>query len=114
MPSKCPWRSVIERPVRPQRSVLRVCEFRCQAKGCAWSTSPEKCGRRPTASRNIVIAHDASCFIDWFDPVAKEQVAPKWNFRHISQDVIPALVEGGLTTEDIDTILVKNPRRYFE
>ncbi|WP_305847087.1 phosphotriesterase [Yimella sp. cx-51] len=62
----------------------------------------------------IVIAHDASCFIDWFDPVAKEQVAPKWNFRHISQDVIPALVEGGLTTEDIDTILVKNPRRYFE
>lgn len=65
-------------------------------------------------AEKVVIAHDASCFIDWFDPQAKEQVAPKWNFRHISLDVIPALLEGGLRQDDIDTILVKNPRRYFE
>lgn len=61
----------------------------------------------------VAISHDASCFIDWFDPEAKKQAVPKWNYRHISQDVIPTLLERGLTDDDIDTILVKNPRRYF-
>lgn len=62
----------------------------------------------------IAIAHDASCFIDWFPAGAKEAVVPNWNFRHISEDVIPALLAGGVSEDDIDTILVKNPRRYFE
>lgn len=69
--------------------------------------------RRGYAER-MVLAHDASCFIDWFDPEAKRQVVPRWNFRHISEDVIPALLEGGATEDDIDTMLVKNPRAYFE
>ncbi|MEU6585646.1 phosphotriesterase-related protein [Nocardia sp. NPDC046763] len=62
----------------------------------------------------IVIAHDAACFMDWFDPAAKVQIAPKWNYRHISEDVLPALLAKGLTEDDIDAILVRNPRRYFE
>ncbi|WP_433756258.1 phosphotriesterase family protein [Nocardia sp. CA-135398] len=62
----------------------------------------------------VVIAHDAACHIDWFDPEAKAQVAPRWNYRHISEDVIPALIARGLTDDDIDAILVRNPRRYFE
>ena len=69
--------------------------------------------RRGYAER-MVLAHDASCFIDWFDPEAKRQVVPRWNFRHISEDVIPALLEGGASQGDIDTMLVDNPRRYFE
>ena len=62
----------------------------------------------------MVLAHDASCFIDWFDPEAKKQVVPRWNFRHISEDVIPALLEGGASQGDIDRMLVANPRDYFE
>lgn len=62
----------------------------------------------------MVLAHDASCFIDWFDPEAKRQTVPKWNFRHISEDVIPALLEGGASQEDVDRMLVTNPRNYFE
>lgn len=62
----------------------------------------------------VVLAHDASCFIDWFDAEAKVQAVPKWNFRHISEDVLPALRERGVTEADIDTMLVANPRRYFE
>lgn len=69
--------------------------------------------RRGYAER-MVLAHDAACFIDWFDPEAKRQVVPRWNFRHISEDVIPALLEGGASEDDIDTMLVKNPRAYFE
>ncbi|WP_168581339.1 phosphotriesterase family protein [Gephyromycinifex aptenodytis] len=68
--------------------------------------------RRGYAER-MVLAHDAACFIDWFDPQAKQVAVPKWNFRHISEDVIPALLEGGASEDDIDTMLVKNPRAYF-
>lgn len=69
--------------------------------------------RRGYAER-MVLAHDAACFIDWFDPEAKRQAVPRWNYRHISEDVIPALLEGGASQDDIDTILIKNPRAYFE
>ena len=62
----------------------------------------------------MVLAHDASCFIDWFDPDAKVQAVPQWNFRHISEDVLPALRERGVTDEQIEAMLVSNVRRYFE
>lgn len=65
-------------------------------------------------AEKMVLAHDASCFIDWFDPEAKRQVVPRWNFRHISEDVIPALLEGGASEQDVETMLVANPRAYFE
>ncbi|WP_031467199.1 phosphotriesterase family protein [Sciscionella sediminilitoris] len=61
---------------------------------------------------SIVISHDASCYIDFFeDPTV---FGENWNYRHISEDVLPALREAGVGEDDIDTILVKNPRRYFE
>lgn len=65
-------------------------------------------------SEKITISHDASCFIDWFDPQARAQAAPKWNYRHISEDVIPTLKDRGVSESDLNTILVENPRRYFE
>ncbi|BCW35864.1 phosphotriesterase [Arthrobacter sp. StoSoilA2] len=63
---------------------------------------------------NIVLSHDASCFIDFFDPQLKQQLVPNWNYRHISEDVIPALLTKGVPASDIDLMLVANPRRYFE
>lgn len=62
----------------------------------------------------MALAHDASCFIDWFDPEAKRQAVPKWNYRHISEDVLPALRERGVTDAQITSMLVDVPRRYFE
>jgi phosphotriesterase-related protein len=41
-------------------------------------------------------------------------VAPRWRFRHISEDVLPALKARGLFDDDVDTLLVANPRRLFE
>jgi phosphotriesterase-related protein len=69
--------------------------------------------RRGYADR-VVISQDASCFIDFFDPAAKRALVPNWNYHHISDDVLPALRTAGVTDEEIDTILVKNPRRYLE
>jgi phosphotriesterase-related protein len=68
--------------------------------------------RRGYAER-VVISQDASCFIDFFDPAAKRALVPNWNYHHISDDVLPALRDAGVTEDDIDTILVKNPRRYL-
>jgi phosphotriesterase-related protein len=65
-------------------------------------------------AEKMVLAHDASCFIDWFDAEAKAQAVPNWNYTHISDDVIPALLELGVTQEQLTTMLVDNPRRYFE
>ena len=39
---------------------------------------------------------------------------PRWNYRHISEDVIPALLERGVSEADLETMLVTNPRRQFE
>jgi len=65
----------------------------------------------------IVLAHDASCFIDWFSAGttedAKDAAAPNWHFTHIHDDVLPALRERGVTDGQITTMLVDNPRRYF-
>ena len=65
----------------------------------------------------MVLAHDASCYIDYFPGVeaqaAKEQIAPNWNYTHISKDVLPMLEERGITEEQIREMLVEAPRRYF-
>jgi phosphotriesterase-related protein len=39
---------------------------------------------------------------------------PNWNYLHISKDVLPALREQGVTDEQINQMLVDNPRRLFE
>jgi phosphotriesterase-related protein len=65
----------------------------------------------------MVLAHDASCFIDWFPGEAQavlRQAAPNWNFTHISADVLPMLRERGVTDAQLTQMLVDTPRRYFE
>ncbi|MFF4756139.1 phosphotriesterase family protein [Streptomyces sp. NPDC002514] len=62
-------------------------------------------------AESVVVSHDASCYIDFFE---SGEFGDKWNYRHISEDVLPALRAAGVSEDDIDTILVKNPKRYFE
>ena len=62
----------------------------------------------------MVLAHDAACYIDWFGPGMVDAFAPHWNYRHLSTDVLPALAERGVTDEQVATMMVDNPRRYFE
>ena len=39
---------------------------------------------------------------------------PHWHYLHISNDVIPALLEAGVTQAQIDTMLIDTPRQYFD
>lgn len=66
---------------------------------------------------HIVLAHDAACYMDFFSGEASQRLlaeaAPNWHYLHISRDVLPGLREQGVTDEQIHTMLVENPRRYF-
>ncbi len=62
----------------------------------------------------MVLSHDASCHIDWFDPELLAASVPNWHFLHISRDVLPALRERGVGENDITTMLVDGPRRILD
>ena len=62
----------------------------------------------------MVLAHDASCYIDWFDPALVRQAVPRWTFLHIPDDVVPALRGAGVSDAQIRTMTVDNPRRIFD
>ena len=62
----------------------------------------------------LVLSHDASCHIDWFDPEMLRSAVPNWHFLHISHDVLPALRERGVSEEQIDVMLVEAPRRILD
>jgi phosphotriesterase-related protein len=65
----------------------------------------------------MVLAHDAACYMDYFSGAAAQdllnQAAPNWNYNHISDHVLPALRQAGVSDQDINAMLVDNPRRYF-
>jgi phosphotriesterase-related protein len=74
-------------------------------------TVAELC-RRGYAER-LVLAQDASCYIDWFPVEAKEAAVPNWHFTHVHDEVLPALRERGVSEQQITTMLQDNPRRYL-
>jgi phosphotriesterase-related protein len=41
-------------------------------------------------------------------------ILPRWHYLHIHNDVIPALKQQGVTGEQLQTMLVGNPREIFE
>jgi phosphotriesterase-related protein len=73
----------------------------------------ELCRRGHAGS--MVLSHDASCYLDWIPgEVDTSQTMPNWHYLHISKDVLPALRAQGVTEDQIDMMLVDNPRRFFE
>src|ERR1019366_2977954 len=62
----------------------------------------------------MVLSHDASCFCDWFPERPMQAALPRWNYLHIHDHVLPALRKGGVTEEQITTMLIDNPRKIFE
>ena len=74
-------------------------------------TVAEMCRRGFAGS--MVLSQDASCYIDWIDPMAMGLANQRWHYLHVLEDVVPALVEREVSEEQIDQMLVGNPRRYF-
>ncbi len=62
----------------------------------------------------MVLSHDANCWTDMLSEEAKKRTRPHWHYTHISDDILPALRKAGVTDDQIDQMLVRNPRAIFE
>jgi phosphotriesterase-related protein len=62
----------------------------------------------------MVLSHDANCWSDMLTEDAKRRTRPRWHYNHISDDILPALRKAGVTEDQIDQMLVENPRAIFE
>ncbi|MCB0860338.1 MAG: phosphotriesterase [Solirubrobacterales bacterium] len=56
--------------------------------------------------------------LDWYPPEILEQLqaagaATDWSMTFIFEQVIPALKEAGMTDDQLDTMLVENPKRWL-
>jgi phosphotriesterase-related protein len=64
-------------------------------------------------TERMVLSQDASCYIDWIDPTIMPFL-PQWHYTHLFEDVFPYVLEHGVTQDQVDTMLVQVPRRFFE
>ena len=64
-------------------------------------------------AEQMVLSQDASCYIDWIDPNVLSLLT-QWHYLHIVDDVLPYVRDRGVTEDQIDAMLVRTPRRYFE
>lgn len=62
---------------------------------------------------NMVLSHDTGCYIDWLDPGAMSQ-RPDWHYLHVVNEVLPYLLDEGVSQEQINMMMVENPRRILE
>src|SRR5438477_12290097 len=62
----------------------------------------------------MVLSHDANCWTDMLSEEAKRRTRPQWNYNHIPDDILPALRKAGVKDDQIDQMLVRNPRAIFE
>lgn len=62
---------------------------------------------------SMVLSQDAACYLDWIDP-AVMPFLPQWHYEHVVTELLPYLREQGVTEEQITTMLVDVPRRYFD
>lgn len=68
--------------------------------------------RRGYADR-VVLSHDRHCRSDWFTEEQVESVVPAWRYDYINDGVLPALAERGVSPEQVDQMMVVNPREFF-
>ncbi len=61
----------------------------------------------------ILLSHDYCPTIDWYPPEVIRNTVPSWSMTLIFEEVIPRLRSEGVTQEQINKILVDNPRRLF-
>lgn len=69
-------------------------------------------------SKQIVLSHDKNITTDFCYAAAKNRRAEDnpitGDYVYVFEKLLPLLREGGVTQEQLDNMLIHNPRRYFE
>ena len=66
----------------------------------------------------MFLSQDYCATLDWYPPAIGRQMldsglARWWSMTLIFEDVIPALRESGMTDEQLQTMMVENPRAWL-
>ncbi|HEX2127135.1 MAG TPA: hypothetical protein VHF45_11325 [Thermoleophilaceae bacterium] len=65
----------------------------------------------------MFLSQDFCSTIDWFPPEVqqylKDQEVPKWSMTFLFDEVIPYLTDNGMTGEQLDQMMVENPKRWL-
>jgi phosphotriesterase-related protein len=67
---------------------------------------------RGNASR-VMLSHDKSSFMDYWTSAEIDKVMPDWQYTYITSGVLPGLRDRGVPDEEIEQMLVRNPREFF-
>jgi phosphotriesterase-related protein len=62
---------------------------------------------------HVVLSHDNMVFIDLMPLEALERMMAHFPYGYIHAETLPGLRERGVSEEDINTMLVENPRNFF-
>ncbi|MCD8148139.1 MAG: hypothetical protein LUE92_00935 [Clostridiales bacterium] len=64
----------------------------------------------------IVFGHDAQAYMDYYSPALKAYGLGEdyWKQTVVMEEAVPGLLKAGVTQEQIDQMLISNPRRFFE
>ena len=64
---------------------------------------------------HLALSHDCCAWSDFFPAVEHyHRAMPNHHYLHIHQEVVPALLEAGVSQADLDKMFLANPRRHFE
>ncbi len=61
----------------------------------------------------VMLSHDKSSFMDWFTAAESDFGLPDWQYTYIHTGVLPGLRERGVTDDQLNQMLVRNPRAFF-
>jgi phosphotriesterase-related protein len=61
----------------------------------------------------IVLGHDAHCYADWNHEGDPFRELRDWHYGHLPTDVLPRLLEAGVSEAQLKQMLVSNPRRLL-
>jgi phosphotriesterase-related protein len=67
---------------------------------------------RGNASR-VMLSHDKTSFMDYWPAAEIDKVMPDWQYTYIHTGVLPGLRDRGVPEEEIEQMLVRNPRDFF-
>jgi phosphotriesterase-related protein len=65
----------------------------------------------------MMLSQDFPSTLDWFPEEMEDQLraagAQKWSMTFLFEEVIPALEQGGMTADQLTTMMEENPRRWL-
>jgi phosphotriesterase-related protein len=68
-------------------------------------------------AERMFLSQDYCSTLDWFPPEVEEQLAataaPNWSMTFLFEQVIPELKERGMTDDQLDQMMVENPKRWL-